>query len=112
MAHLRRHIPLLQVLNELKGYQRQIVIDHLDLSSCNALAQCVTTTLHKGQSSAKNKKRIGRIIKENKSLFSSIIGTRNCKKNCQKKKKALARVGGNALKAILSTGIPLLLSLL
>ena len=112
MAQLRRHIPLLQVLKELTGYQRQIVMDHLDLSSCNALAHSVSTVLHKGQSSVKNKKRIARLIRANKSLFSDIVGTRICKKNCQKKKRALARVGGNPLGAILSTGIPLLLSLL
>ncbi len=111
MAKVRKHLPLIQVLKEIKPYQRQIVVDHLDDDACQSLGFCVSTVLSQGNSLI-NRKQVKCCVKANKSTIKNIIKSPKTKKQRQAKKHALAAFGGGPLALILSTAIPLLLNLL
>lgn len=119
MPRIDKNIPLFQILKELKNYQRQIIIDHLDDESCSSLSSCIATVLLNGEK-IRNKNEIKSCLKNNKCHFQKILSShrkaksRNIKKKASpfSKKRALARIGGNPLQLILSTAIPLLLELL
>lgn len=107
MKKLKETIPMLEILKELKPYQRQIIIEHLDDGACESLQECLTTVLKKGQNST-YKKKISKCINENRKTFEHILAVKKNKKN---QRKLLARVGGNPLGFILSAAVPLLLDL-
>ena len=102
MKASKKYIPLLQILSEVKGYQRQIILDHLDHESCSALSDSILHLLKKTSNNAPIKK----CLAENKQCFKSILNGKNKKK----KKRALAKVGGGPLGLILSSVIPLLIN--
>lgn len=111
MSKIRHHLPLLHVLKTLKPYQRQIIIDHLDDDSCDSLTYCLSTVV-KQVDKLKSKKKLQGCVKANKKQFCKILSPAKTKKLRQGKKRALTQVGGNPLGLILSTAIPLLLSLI
>ena len=110
---VRKHLPLMQVLKELKNYQRQIVLDHLEPSACDSLVKCISTVLKHGNNSKKlnsqKKGKLRAIVKKNKKNFAKII-SKSARKNV--KKRALAQMGGNPLALVLSTAIPIILELM
>ena len=113
MSVIRKHIPLLQILKELKEHQRQIIIDHLDLSACSSLTKCISTVLMGDKKIHPNQRKIiAKLIKTNKTDLRKILGKKPSAKNHQKVKRDLARIGGNPLMFLLSAGIPLLLDLI
>lgn len=107
MKRLKETIPLIEILKELKPYQRQILIEHLDDNACNHLEECLTTVLKKGKNSS-YKKKIEHCVNENRKIFDNILRRRKSKKH---QRKLLARVGGNPLGFILSAALPLLVDL-
>lgn len=111
MKQLKTHLPLFQVLKELKAYQRQIVIDHLDSKSCNSLSSCIKSVLKQGPKIKKNKKQLQLHIRQNQKELSRLFSNSKKKKSYHSKKKILARIGGNPLALILSTAIPMLMNL-
>ena len=107
---MEHHLPLLQVLRQLKNYERQIVVDHLDAQACGALKKCLQTVLKgKKKVSAVEQDKLGRCLKRHKLLFSQAL---SAKGGAGSERKALAKLGGNPLALVLSTAIPLLLQLL
>ena len=116
MAKYKKHIPLFQILKELKPYQRQIILDHLDNDSCESLSYCIATVLKSKNKkiSDQNKKELGSCIKDNKSLIIRILkeGKGSSHRQHLSKKRALAKIGGNPLGLILTTAIPILMELL
>jgi len=57
MSRVKHHIPLFQVLKELKPYQRQIILDHLDSTSCKSVASCVASLLKKSSKVSPQQKK-------------------------------------------------------
>ena len=107
-ADAKTHLPLLQILKEMKGYQRQIVVDHLNPKATRCLKNCITLVLKK---KPKNKKAVTnqtlkKHIQQNQQAFKHLLSS-----NGKNTNRMLARVGGNPLATILSTAIPLLMSL-
>ena len=112
MTRLKKHLPLLQVLKEMKGYQRQIIVDHLDIHACDALSDCISTVIKKRNViSSRKKKKLSPIIKANRKILAQVIGTNKTNAFLKKRKRNLAKIGGNPLLSILTTAIPLLLGL-
>ena len=110
MSRVKHHIPLFQVLKELKPYQRQIILDHLDNTSCKSVASCVASLLKKSSKvSPQQKKAIALAVKAQKNHFEKIISPG---KNSKQLKKDLTRVGGGPLGLILGAAIPLLVDLI
>ena len=106
MKSLQTNIPLFQVLRELKDHQRQIIIDHLDAKSCNALVECVKCVLKRGpKKKGKRQTKLRACIKQYHKDFAHILGKRQSSRQ-------LAKVGGFPLGLILSTAVPLLMSFL
>ena len=105
MKSSKKYIPLLQILSEMKGYQRQIILDHLDNESCVAVSDSI---LHLLKKTKNNNPSIKKCVAENKRCFKSILNDKNKKK----KKRALAKVGGGPLGLILSSVVPLLVDLI
>ena len=112
---LKKHIPLFQVLKELKDYQRQIIVNHLDDSTCQTLASCIGSVLKKSKRiSPPQKIRIKRAIQTHQKFMTKIVKKQKSHKVKGKRrtsplKTPLTRIGGGTLGVILSTAIPLLL---
>jgi len=112
---LRKHIPLFQVLKELKDYQRQIIVDHLDDSTCKSLANCIASVLRKSRRiSHHQKQQIKRAVRIHQKFLKKIISAEGSPKNSGSKrlKTSLTRIGGEPLGLLLSTAIPLLVEFL
>ena len=105
MRNPKKIITLLQVLKELKGYQRQIILDHLDDASCAAVSESILYLLKKG---ASKDSKLKRCMSQNKVCLRSIINNKSTKK----RKRALAKVGGGPLGFMLSSVLPLLVNLI
>jgi len=110
-SKLRTYLPLIQVLKELKPYQRQLVVEHLDSEACQTLGFCLSTVLQKG-SNLSNKNQIKCCVKANKVLIGKILKPPKSKKGQKAKQQALTLFGGSPLALILTTAIPMLLNLL
>jgi len=110
-SKVRKYLPLIQVLKELKPYQRQILVEHLDEDACKTLGFCVSTVLKKG-GGLSNRNQIKCCVKSNKLLIGKIIKPNKTKREGKAKQQALALFGGNPLALILSTAIPILLDLI
>lgn len=109
MKHLREQLPLLQVLSELKGYQRQIIIDALDSKGCAALKSCLKLVATKGSKlGCANKLR--KCVSANRKSFDNILYKKGRSQSVTRRE--IARVGGNPLLFILSAAIPLILDLI
>ena len=69
------HLPLLQVLSELKNDQRQIIIDKLDAPAIKALTKCVKLILGTRQLKMMLpfNEYLSSIVDSNKSQISSIL---------------------------------------
>ena len=103
------HLPLIHVLNEMKDYQRQIVVDHLNPKAVKCLKNCVSMVLKKKSKTKKTGKnqKLQKHIQENQHVFKHLLSP--SKRNTN---RMLARVGGSPLGMILSAAIPLLMSLI
>ena len=101
---VREHLPLLQILSEIKNHQRQIIIDKLDDKAINALAKCIKFILATKKKKVKipYSNYLSSIIKTNKSQINAILQSK------KKRKRALTQIGGSPLALILSTVIPII----
>lgn len=104
-------IPLLQVLKEMKGYQRQIILSHLDNKSLELICDGVGCVFkkHPQQIDSRVRKKVFGVARQNRKKLQLLMSGRQ--KNLSSKKRALIQLGGNPLALILSTAIPLLMNL-
>ena len=115
---LKHYVPLLQVLSELKDYQRQIVVDHLNNESCGSILDSIVTVL-KNDTPVKSarKSKLKKIVRDNYGDLSMLLkgvspNSRTGKRVSKKQRAILAKLGGNPLLEILTNAIPLLLPML
>lgn len=104
MSPTRKHIPLLYVLNQLKDYERQIIVDSLDSEATAAIERCVRTALVKKKRGG-GQDQLQAHIRQNKEGFGRILKKGG---KAQTKRRELARLGGNPLATIITTALPLL----
>lgn len=106
---VRKHIPLLYVLNQLKDYERQIIIDSLDEEATQAIERCVTTVLQKKRKlGGGQQEKLQTCIQQNSEGFGNILK----RGKGRTKRRELARLGGNPLAMIIATALPMLMKLL
>ena len=116
MSKLKNHIPLFQILKELKEHQRQIILDHLDQQSCDSLSACIAHVLKNGTKvlSEEQRKHLSKCFKQNKPQMKRILSVLKKPTSRQHavKKRALARIGGGPMGAVLRAAIPILVQLI
>lgn len=106
-----KYIPLYHILGELHPVKRQILLDHLDTQSCNALCKDLN---HLMVEAIKTKSKISKStfndikshIAKNKPQFKAIV---NPSSKSKQKKKALLLIGGGPLALLLSALVPFVL---
>lgn len=109
MKGLKDKIPLFHVLRELKPYQRQLILDHLDSKSCRSIISCVKCVLKAGKSKKSKDVQLQKCIKQHHQVFAKLLSS--SKKGKKSSARMLARVGGNPLGLILGAAIPLIMNL-
>lgn len=111
---MRDHIALFQTLKELKPYQRQIIVDHLNPKACECLQECVRLVMKTGVKRTKKKKptalmqKFQKAVKQNPTLFKHLLS----RGKAGQVPRQMAQVGGFPLGFILSTAIPMLMNLI
>lgn len=114
---MKKFLPLIHILEGLSDSERQIVLDHLDQPSLNAVTRAVKTVLADPTTvSPSHRNDLAKAVQQNKNHFTSLlnkkVGGGKKKSSCCAQKRALTRIGGNPLAIILSTAVPLLIDLL
>ncbi len=103
---LKKILPFLQVLKDIKPVQRKILLAHLDDQSLNNICEATSNVLHNPNLTSKQKTRLRRYLNPHKSSIRYLSRKKTTVKN---KKKKLFEIGGNPLAFILSAAIPLLI---
>lgn len=106
---VRDHIPLLHILMKLAPEERQIVISHLNDSSCRQIETCMAKILRgKKRIDPTAREALHGCIRENESKLKKLFGARSG----AGKRKALTQVGGSFYSTLFSVGLPLLVDML
>lgn len=109
MHPLVKNVPLLKVLCELKGYQRQILLEALDTNSTKTIKKSLALLLKKGHK-LKCRDKIQSCIKANKKCLGIILSPSG--QSLKRTKKELVSLGGNPLLLLLASALPLILDLI
>lgn len=106
---IKKLLPFLQTMKEMRPAHRTIMLNHLDDESAENICEAAANVLRNDNLTQKQKTRLRRYLNPHKSTLRYITKKQVSIKN---KKKKLSQIGGNPLSFILSTAIPLLLSVL
>ena len=105
---LRKLLPFLQTLKQLRPAQRSILLAHIDDVSCEMLYETISNVLRNGKVTPAQQKRLKKALLPHKSCLRTLM-SKTCSK--QRKRHNLNQIGGFPLGTILATAIPLLLNL-
>lgn len=103
---------LFNVLTELSPLQRAIIIDHLDMKTCNTLISAIKMVIDQGPEEAPphlRKKLLSVMRKHGQELDTFLSKSKSL--SSLSKKRHLARIGGNPLFFMLASAIPALINL-
>ena len=106
--HIRKLLPFLQVLKELRPVQRNILLAHIDDKSCEMIYEAISNVLQNSKVSYGSRKRLKKALQPHKRCLRTLI-SKTCSRS--RKRKYLTKIGGFPLGTILATAIPLLLNL-
>jgi Mg/Co/Ni transporter MgtE len=107
-VRLRKVLPFLQVLRELRPGQRSILLSHLDDESCEMVYEAVANVLKNSKVTAAKRRRLKKALEPHKKCLRTLISKKSSKST---KRKNLAAVGGFPIGTILATALPILLDL-
>jgi hypothetical protein len=108
-TRLRKVLPFLQVLKQLRPGQRSILLSHLDNESCEMVYEAVANVLKNPKVTPAKRRQLKKALAPHKKCLRSLVSK---KRSSGLKRKDLASVGGFPLGLVLSTAIPLLLNML
>lgn len=108
-ARAKKLLPFLQAMKGMKNESRGTMLGHLDPASCEALYEVMWNVLRSPEISEKQKTVLRRKLAPHQGLLMYLS---NPKMSPLGKRRRLSQSGGGFLLPILSTAIPMLLSLL
>ena len=106
---LRKVLPFLQVLRELRPQQRSILLSHIDDESCEMVYEAVANVLKNSKVTSAQRRRLKKALEPHKKCLRTLISNKSSR---SAKRKNLLAVGGFPIGMILSAALPLLLNLL
>lgn len=108
-GRVRDHIPLLHILMKLSPEERQIIISHLNDSTCAQIELCMAKVLRgRKKINLSAQEELKNCVKENQSKLNKLFAARSS----AGKRKALTQVGGKLYATLFGAGLPLLLNTL
>lgn len=110
VGKMAKYIPLYQILGELHPTKRQIVLNHIDDNSFQAVCDgvhCILRESMSGKTLGTNlKQKLRGQAKQNRSQFKMFL---NPSSSMKLRRRALTDVGGGPLAFLLSSIVPFLL---
>ena len=91
---LRMILPFLQTLRELKPTQRQILLAHIDIPSCEILYETIANVLSSERVSVKTRRRLKKTLAAHKKCLRVLV---NKKKSHANRRKKLYSIAGSPL---------------
>lgn len=102
---MRNNLPLMKILIELPPHKQQIVLDHLDATSCSSVTKCIEKVLKNGKK-FKGLHNVKHTVRKNKKSLELLLSKKGTFKQ---KRRRLAQFGGGVLSTLLAVGLPFLL---
>lgn len=104
----KRLLSLAKTLADLKPHQRVIILDHLDLKTCDDIYYIISKVLNCEHFP---KYKCNKLKHKLSSYSNDLAYVMDKSKNPKRRKKILTQLGGGVLPLILNAALPLLLNL-